>query len=277
MSPAARATAARGLTRARDADRDAALLSLREAMADGQLTEDEFDTRMAAVLSATRVGELASLTDDLQKPPPQAIVSIQPRWVRLFGPLIIVLVVALVLAGIEGLTRLGGSTDGIDTGSDGGMGFPSLHFPGSPAVHTAAGMTALIAAVEEQFGTTSTLRVVVYPEYAVIWMPQQADPTRVDTYYYDGNFDDASPAGTRDPAEEPLFDLADLDVDAYALLILQTPEAVGISEPETIYAVIDVGYDSGEAVLGIYASDAYVSGHVNADLTGTVKDVNPAS
>ena len=38
---------------------------------------------------------------------------------------------------------------------------------------------------------------MIYPDYVVIWMPQQADPTRVDTFYYDGSFDDA--LARRDP------------------------------------------------------------------------------
>ena len=67
---------------------------------------------------------------------------------------------------------------------------------------------------------------MIYPDYVVLWMPQQADPTRVDTFYYDGSFDPPSPAGTRDPVAEPVFDLAELDADAMACLILQAPAAV---------------------------------------------------
>ena len=268
-------------TRARDVDRDTALVAVREALADGQITQEEFDTRMTAVLKATRIGELAKLTEDLQQPSAKVLAELAPkppRWVRVFGPAIIVLVVAVLLAGIEGLTRLGSGNEGIeDAGAGGGIGFPALDFPGQPAMHTAEGMTAFISDVDERFGTTETLRAVIYPEYVVMWMPQQADPTRVDTFYYDGNFDDPSPAGTRDPQTEPLFDLADIDVDAMALLILQAPEAVEIADPESTYAVIDRRFDTVSAIMSIYVSDAYVSGRLEADLDGLVTDVYPAS
>lgn len=247
-------------------------------MADGQLTQAEFDTRMGAALKATRIGQLTKLVADLQAPTAQALAQLAPRptWQRVFGPPLIVLVVALVLGGIEGLTRLGGDNDGIEEVGSGGIGFPEFNFPGKPAVHSAEGMRQFVADVEERFGTTETLRAVIYPEYVVMWMPQQADPTRVDTFYYDGNFDDPSPAGTRDPEVEPLFDLADVDADAMALLILQAPEAVGISEPDATYAVIDRRFDTLGAVMSIYVSDAYVSGRIEAGLDGVVTDVYEA-
>jgi len=281
MSPDQRRLGLGAFTRARDVDRDAALLRLREALVDGQLTQDEFDTRMAAVLAATRMGELTRLTADLQKPQPEPIAAAnprRPRWVQAFGPVIIVLVVALVLAGVEGLTRLGSGNDGIeDSGAGGGFGFPALGFPGQPAMHTADGMTTFIEKVNDEFGSTKTLRAVIYPDYVVLWMPQRADPTRVDTFYYDGSFDPPSPAGTRDPATEPLFDLTDIDVDAMALLILQAPAAVGIAEPETTYAVVDQRLDAVGAVMGIYVSDAYVSGRLEAGLDGVVTELTEAS
>jgi hypothetical protein len=187
-------------------------------------------------------------------------------------------VLALGLAGIEGLTRLGGLNVGMsDAGSGEPIGFPALDFPGTPALHTAEGMTTFVSALEDKFDSTRTLRAVVYPGYAVIWMPQQADPTRVDTYYYDGSFDAGSPAGTRDPVTEPLFDLANLDVEAMELLMLQAPGAIGIAEPTTTYAVIDRAYDDGGPVLSVYVSDAYVSGRIEADLDGVVTEVTEAS
>ena len=50
--------------RASDADRDRVVDLLRDAAADGRLTVDEFDERMAAALSSRTLGELAPLTAD---------------------------------------------------------------------------------------------------------------------------------------------------------------------------------------------------------------------
>jgi Domain of unknown function (DUF1707) len=55
--------------RASDADRDQVVDVLRDAAADGRLTVDEFDERMAAALSSRTLGELAPLTADLAAGP----------------------------------------------------------------------------------------------------------------------------------------------------------------------------------------------------------------
>ena len=58
--------------RASDADRDRVLDILRAAGAEGRLSPDELDERMAATLAARTLGELAALTADLpsgQMPP----------------------------------------------------------------------------------------------------------------------------------------------------------------------------------------------------------------
>jgi len=281
VSPDQRFGGHRPTTRARDLDRDIALVALREALVDGQLSQADFDLRSGAVLGATRVGELMQLTADLQPPPPEAFAELgpqAPRWRRTYGPALIVLGVALGLAGIEGLTQLGGGNGGIeDASAGGGIGFPALDFPGQPAVHTAAGLADLVADVTDEFGTSETLRAVIYPDYVVLWMPQAADPTRVDTFYYDGSFDPPSPAGTRDPATEPLFDLAEVDREALARLVRQAPAAVGVADPQTTYVVVDRRFDVVGALMSVHVSDAYVSGRVEADLDGTVTEVFEAS
>ncbi len=55
--------------RASDVDRDRVVDVLRDAVADGRLTADEFDERMEAALSSRTLGELAALTADLAAGP----------------------------------------------------------------------------------------------------------------------------------------------------------------------------------------------------------------
>jgi len=89
VSPDQRFGGHRPTTRARDLDRDIALVALREALVDGQLSQADFDLRSGAVLGATRVGELMELTADLQQPPPEAFAEFgpqAPRWRRAYGP-----------------------------------------------------------------------------------------------------------------------------------------------------------------------------------------------
>jgi Domain of unknown function (DUF1707) len=67
--------------RASDADRDRVVDVLRDAAADGRLTVDEFDERMAAALSSRTLGELAPLTADLAAGPgtPARAAAAAPR------------------------------------------------------------------------------------------------------------------------------------------------------------------------------------------------------
>jgi hypothetical protein len=55
--------------RAGDADRDRVITRLREAFAEGRLTDEEFRERMDRAQQARTFGELAVLTDDLPHTP----------------------------------------------------------------------------------------------------------------------------------------------------------------------------------------------------------------
>jgi Domain of unknown function (DUF1707) len=77
--------------RASDADRDRVVDVLRDAAADGRLTVDEFDERMAAALSSRTLAELAPLTADLVAGPaapagpsrPGAAAELAPDVIRI--------------------------------------------------------------------------------------------------------------------------------------------------------------------------------------------------
>ena len=58
-----------GITRASDADRDAAASLLNEAFAEGRLTADEHDQRLSAAYAARTWQQLRQLTADLPAPP----------------------------------------------------------------------------------------------------------------------------------------------------------------------------------------------------------------
>ncbi|MEY2990052.1 MAG: hypothetical protein RLZZ163_968 [Actinomycetota bacterium] len=51
--------------RASDADRDATIAALREAFAEGRLSQDEFDERLGRAHSARTYADLSHLTEDL--------------------------------------------------------------------------------------------------------------------------------------------------------------------------------------------------------------------
>lgn len=53
--------------RAGDADRDSTIASLREAFAEGRLTQEEFDERLETAHAARTYADLAQVTSDLPK------------------------------------------------------------------------------------------------------------------------------------------------------------------------------------------------------------------
>jgi hypothetical protein len=59
--------------RASDSDRERVVAMLGEALADGRLSRDEHEQRMAAALAARTLGELADLTADLAVPERQPV------------------------------------------------------------------------------------------------------------------------------------------------------------------------------------------------------------
>ena len=60
--------------RAGDEDRDRTIAHLREAFAEGRLTQDEFDARMGKAAAARTFGDLDVLTTDLPAPPPARVI-----------------------------------------------------------------------------------------------------------------------------------------------------------------------------------------------------------
>lgn len=65
--------ASRPRIRARDIDREYAMGLLRQASANGQLSYQEFEQRLALAMRAATLGELASLVGDLAEPEPPAV------------------------------------------------------------------------------------------------------------------------------------------------------------------------------------------------------------
>lgn len=61
--------------RAGDADRDAAAAALREAYAQGRITQDELEQRLDGVHAAKTYGELAPMTSDLPSAQPHSSIA----------------------------------------------------------------------------------------------------------------------------------------------------------------------------------------------------------
>lgn len=223
------------------------------------------------MLGATRVGELMELTADLQQPPPEVFAELgpqAPRWRRTYGPALIVLGVALGLAGVEGLTQLGGGNEGIeDASAGGGIGFPALKFPGQPAVHTRRGPDGLRRRRPDEFGTSETLRAVIYPNYVVLWMPQAADPTRVDTFLR-RQLRPRRPRPARGTRRQSRSSTWPRSTAKRWLGWSGSPGGGWRRRSADDLRRCRPRFDVVGALMSVYVSDAYVSGRVEADLDG---------
>ncbi|HEY5848494.1 MAG TPA: DUF1707 domain-containing protein [Microlunatus sp.] len=61
-----------------DTDRDQAADALREHLAQGRISQDEFDERMSVALSAKTAADLEPLFADLPEPRPAALKGVEP-------------------------------------------------------------------------------------------------------------------------------------------------------------------------------------------------------
>ena len=99
--------------RAGDADRDRVIARLREAFAEGRLTDDEFRDRMERAQLARTFGELSTLTEDLPHTPtrtqdlPKTPAAARREMRKAWQVWVFVAVIVNVIWGITWVTNPG--------------------------------------------------------------------------------------------------------------------------------------------------------------------------
>lgn len=225
---------------------------------------------------ATRtLGELRALTDDLQveqalpplREPRPAGAPSRARQITTG------LVASAVFVGIGfGIGYASGSSSSPSaTGGPGDDVAPVV--VAQQGLHTRAGFTALVAAVQARFGSATVADATVYPDYAVITMPAPGAPGRAQSFLFRGGFEEPSNAGTR-TASDPLVDLGAVRVDAVLGLVAGADETLAVPDSTSRYLIVD--QDGGSPYVSVYASNEFgESGYVRAGLDGTVMAVHP--
>jgi Domain of unknown function (DUF1707) len=252
---------------------------LDSAYADGQLDAEEHRSRTAAATAAKTLGELRELVEDLQleEPTPQPREPARTPPARR-GKVIAAAVVALLLGAGFGIERAIGQSPtpldptGAPVAAAGPAAAPIVVAPA--ALHTPAGLRALVDAVRAEFGSTQVADLTVYPDYAVLAMPVPGAPARTQSYHYQGGFDPSGSTGSRDPGR-PLVDIAAIDVDEILGLLAGAGQSLDVENPTVHYLIVR---DPGTGPqIAVYASnnDTGRSGYLEAKPDGTVIGVHP--
>jgi hypothetical protein len=141
------------------------------------------------------------------------------------------LLCGLSIAGLVGaiFKEVNQAFDGVDiTGSETTQE-PALN------LHTAAGWTEMVKAIDAETGSSRVYDVVVYPTYASI--NAVADEGAQRYVYRNNSFDLVTSPVT--PAQSDRIDLADIDADLIAGLPDKTAERQGMPEYDSAYLIIN--------------------------------------
>lgn len=120
---------------------------------------------------------------------------------------------------------------------------------------TVSGFGDLVADVQEESGSSRVFEAVLYPGYAVLSLPVDAETRREQRYRWDGDLDALDSFG-RSP--QPWFDLAAVDPRVVVTLSQRARER--LVEDATSWYVIMRAPDDDGAQFWAYASNKYGEG-----------------
>ncbi len=272
-------------TRAKDSDRTATCQILDTALAEGQLSMAEHAERIKTATSASTLGELRSLVDDLQTSnAPTALPTLRtPVLGATRGAWVLRLATAavLVLLGIGIGWGLYGSTSSplirpADPGARPDGVAPVVLTP-PRQLHSLGGLNGLLEQTRKKFGDTNGYRMVIYPDYAVLDRPDPGNDRRVLSYTYRAGWDDPS-AGPKS-GDAVVVDLGAFDATAIVGVLRGAPETLNINpaDVKSSYLVLDPGRDPtnpGGLEISVYVSSDFGSGYIALNPDGTVKRIN---
>ena len=291
--------------RARDKDRDAAIEIVEAAWADGQIIDADRDRRVEELLRAQTLAEIRMLTHDLQVPDPSSPVAAvaavaqvapvapvhanpyasrsgyatleqvkaaRPRSGAGCGLVVLMLVIAIFGVAVAAVVGIASTIDdGFDTVLDTDTSVRSTPLPGERPdegvnVLSERGYRDLLDDVEATTGSTEAFEAVLYPGYAVVYLPVDPNSQRHALWYWNGVMDDLDSRGT---SSYTRFDLAEVDMLVVVRLVKRVRGLV--EDPTLFYAIVRApDPETGEAI-SVYASNEYVeSAFLLATLDGRV-------
>jgi hypothetical protein len=142
---------------------------------------------------------------------------------------------------------------------------------------TADGVRAFIEEYRAKFGTTLVVSLTMYPDYAVVQVPQEGKRRHAGFLYRrDDGWQDFGGVSANFPGSDTV-DLQSLDVPALMHNIGKARRTLNVEEISTTYVNIDYRPQSDEAPnVNIYVSNEYSeSGYLATRLDGTVERAYP--
>jgi hypothetical protein len=176
--------------------------------------------------SALTSGDVKVLTGDNLKKVRRVVLIVVVGFLLLCG---------LGIAGVVGaiVKEVNQAFDGVDiTGVDTTQE-PTLN------LHTAAGWTEMVKAIDAETGSSRVYDLVVYPTYAAVNAVAEEGAQR---YVYRNNSFDLQTSPVT-PAQGDPIDLADIDPDLVAGLPDKTAERQGMPEYDSAYLIINTMID----------------------------------
>lgn len=250
---------------------------------------EEHRERVRLATTATTLGQLGALVDDLQNSnaPVQLPNLKAPSRLRNDGLGIRIAAAAvLVLLGMGiGWGLYGNTSSPLSFTSDPGAksdGVPAKVITPPRQLQSLGGLNGLFEQMRQRFGDTMGYSLVIYPEYAVYYRADPNDERRKLSYTYRGGFDD--PTTSAKDEDDVLVDLGAFDVETSVGILRGAPETVGIDpadvEKENTYLTIDPTREPqtpGELTLRANVRSEFGSGSVTFAGDGTVKRVDDAT
>jgi hypothetical protein len=274
--------------RARDKDRDAAIAVVEAAWADGQIIEADRDRRVAELQRAQTLAEIDVMTRGLRgavteapeppvspappvspyaaapvaygPPTPELSTPVTATAAKLPKALLLIPFVVILLVAVGIVSAVVAVSSGDNDVSVFGDSKPKGH------VLSAEGYDEVVAAVEDESGSTAVFDAVFYPEYAVVSIPADGSSQRQESFYWDGS--DLSSNDSKSTASGIRFDLT--RVEGQTVIDLVDRVKLLVEDPVSWYAIVRAP-DGDRSMIWAYATNEYgETAYLGARRDGTV-------
>ncbi|MEU0542852.1 DUF1707 domain-containing protein [Nocardia sp. NPDC005978] len=258
-------------TRARDEDRAAACALLDAALGDGQLRAADHRALTELAGEAKSLGELADLTDDLQRPVGTPADARPPTSVR--GYLFPVAMVTVSLVAAVGAFVWAHQPETPPAPPPAvELGAITPKIIGTPNFTTGAGIAQFRDDYRAKFGTTLVDEVSFFEAH--ISVTQSPQPNRMAKYTYRSGFELSTAPAVRQTTTATA-DLAEIDTAALDKLLAEAPALLKVENG----AVTHIGFEpqrGGPPVLSVYVDNSFEErGNLTATPAGAILRTSP--